>query len=339
MDHKTGRRDFLNQTLLGAAGVGAALGMEEKILMAAVQDGTAAVPKPKVDVDPKNMPQGKIGKISMSRLLMGGNLIGGWAHSRDLLYVSRLFKAYNTEAKVFETLEMAEQCGINTIQVDPRAWDGVLKHNRERGGKMQTMVCILPNADKVKMADHIKSLVDQGATLLYTHGMMADELVRSGRIEVLANAIELMKAQGVPGGIGSHSLEVPMACEKHDLGADYYVKTFHQDNYWSATIKDKREEWCWYKAQSSEPGTYHDNMFCIDPEKTTEFMAGVKKPWVAFKVMAAGAIHPGMAFAHAFRHGADFIIAGMFDFQIEQDVKLAATAARTFQKRSRPWYT
>jgi hypothetical protein len=202
---------------------------------------------------------------------------------------------------------------------------------------MQTMVCILPNADKAKMADHVKELVDKGANLLYVHGMMADELVRSGHIEVLANAIELMKAQGVPGGIGSHSLEVPMACEKHSLGSDYYVKTFHQDNYWSATLKDKREEWCWYKGQSSEPGTYHDNMFCIDPEKTAEFMAGVEKPWVAFKVMAAGAIHPGMAFSHAFRHGADFVIAGMFDFQIEQDVKLATTAARTFQKRSRPW--
>ena len=52
------------------------------------------------------MPCGKIGNVTISRLFIGGNLIGGWAHSRDLIYVSKLFKAYNTEAKIFETLEL-----------------------------------------------------------------------------------------------------------------------------------------------------------------------------------------------------------------------------------------
>jgi hypothetical protein len=49
-------------------------------------------------------------------------LIGGWAHSRDLTYVSSLFKAYNTEAKIFETLELAEQCGINISTWDDTAF-------------------------------------------------------------------------------------------------------------------------------------------------------------------------------------------------------------------------
>ena len=30
-----------------------------------------------------------------------------------------------------------------------------------------------------------------------------------------------------------------------------------------------------------------------------------------------------MAFPNAYRNGADFIVAGMFDFQVEQDVKIA----------------
>ena len=47
-------------------------------------------------------------------------------------------------------------------------------------------------------------------------------------------------------------------------------------------------------------------------------MAKVNKPWVAFKVMAAGAIKPQIAFSYAYRNGADFVIAGMFDFQVEQ---------------------
>jgi hypothetical protein len=66
-------------------------------------------------------------------------------------------------------------------------------------------------------------------------------------------------------------------------------------------------------------------------------METVAKPWIAFKVMAAGAIPPQMAFAHAFRQGADFIVAGMFDFQIEQDVKIAIEVLRKTDSRKRPW--
>jgi len=54
--------------------------------------------------------------------------------------------------------------------------------------------------------------------------------------------------------------------------------------------------------------------------------------------MAAGAIHPQVAFPFAFRHGADFVVAGMFDFQIEQDAKLAIEAVRQSDRRKRPWH-
>ena len=52
-------------------------------------------------------------------------------------------------------------------------------------------------------------------------------------------------------------------------------------------------------------------------------MATVKKPWIAFKVLAAGAIHPRDGFRFAFENGADFINVGMFDFQIREDAILA----------------
>ena len=115
----------------------------------------------------------------------------------------------------------------------------------------------------------------------------------------------------------AHSLETPIACEKNKLNADFYVKTFHMDRYWSATPVERREEYCWYKPQTADHDGYHDNMWCLDAEKTAAFMETVAKPWIAFKVMAAGAIPPQMAFSHAYRQGADFIVAGMFDFQIE----------------------
>jgi hypothetical protein len=337
MADKTDRRGFLNKTLLGAAGVGAAYSLEEKILLAAVQSGKD-VPGPKKPETAAAMPTGKIGKVTLSRVVLGGNLIGGWAHSRDLLYTSALFKAYNTEAKVFETLELAEQFGINTIQIDPACRGMVGKYNRERKRKMQTMVCFTPEPGKEQTRSKIKGLIDDGATLLYTHGEATDGQTRSGRIDVLGMAMDLVREQGVPAGIGSHSLETPIACEKNNVNPDYYVKTFHADRYWSATPKADREEWCWYNGHSSDHDKYHDNIFCLDAEKTAAFMATVAKPWVAFKIMAAGAIPPRMAFPHAFRYGADFVLAGMFDFQIEQDVQIAVDALHKTAHRPRPWH-
>ena len=342
MADKTDRRCFLARGVLGAAGVAAAhSSIEESILEAAVQDGTAQTSEGnqrKTDIPPGSLPSGKICNVSLSRLLLGGNLIGGWAHSRDLMYASKLFTAYNTEAKVFETLELAQACGINTIQIDPRSWESVVKYNQNRDTKIQTMVCVPLIGDKTGMNDEIKRQVDMGATLLYSHGGTTDKhMMNGGSVDVIAQMVELIKAQGVPAGVGGHSLNMPIECEKNKVDADFYVKTFHSDRYWSATPEDRRVEYDWMRRNASDHDANNDSMWCNNPEETAAFMETVEKPWVAFKVMAAGAINPRIAFSYAYRHGADFVIAGMFDFQVETDVKIAIESVGKADRRKRPW--
>ena len=91
------------------------------------------------------------------------------------------------------------------------------------------------------------------------------------------------------------------------------------------------------RSDSSDHNANNDNMWCNNPEETAAFMETVEKPWVAFKVMAAGAIPPRMAIPYAYRQGADFIIAGMFDFQVETDVKIAIEGLHKVGSRKRPW--
>jgi hypothetical protein len=200
------------------------------------------------------------------------------------------------------------------------------------------MVCVPLLEDKTQMRDEIKRQVDLGATLIYSHGGTTDNFIRhGGKIEVIGQMLDLIKAEGVPAGVGGHSLNMPMACEKNKLGADFYVKTFHPDRYWSATPDDRRVEYDWMRPNAGDHGANNDNMWCNNPEETSAFMETVEKPWVAFKVMAAGAIHPRVAFSFAYKGGADFVIAGMFDFQVEEDVKIAVDALRKTKNRQRPW--
>ncbi len=61
------------------------------------------------------LPKGKLGDIELSRMIMGCNLISGYAHARDLIYANTLFKAYNTDQKILETFHLAEMAGITCI--------------------------------------------------------------------------------------------------------------------------------------------------------------------------------------------------------------------------------
>jgi hypothetical protein len=200
------------------------------------------------------------------------------------------------------------------------------------------MVCIPLVEDKAKMNDSIKRQVDLGATLLYSHGGVTDSfMMGGGSVDVIGQMVDLIKAQGIPAGVGGHSLNMPKACEQAKINNDFYVKTFHMDRYWSATPKDHRVEYDWMRGNAGDHNANNDNMWCNNPEETAAYMETVEKPWVAFKVMAAGAISPRLAFPHAYRNGADFIIAGMFDFQVESDVKIAIESLQKLDSRKRRW--
>ncbi len=331
MGNELSRRRFLGRSASGSLAAGfCCAGLEERILLAALAQDAGTGDR-RADTSKKKLPRGKIGKLEISRLIMGGNLIGGWAHSRDLIYVSSLFKAYNTEERILDTLALAEECGINTIALHPKNVPVARKYNDTRRGHMQIIseLHIRLHTSPQQVEDMARKVIDGGACMVQIQGQCADDLIRKGKIQLIAKALEFVKKKGIPAGVGSHTLAVPIACEKHELGADYYLKTFHDHSYWTGSFPEHRAEWF-------EQG-YRDNVWCTDPKETADFMKTVPKPWLAFKTLAAGAIHPRHGFRFAFEGGADFLCVGMFDFQVAQDVKMARAILQRIKKRPRPW--
>jgi len=316
------RRSFVKSGLIGSAGLALALNSPAQDSAQSPGSDTAATDA---------LPKGRIGKLEVSRLILGGNLLTHYTHSRDLRYVYSLAAKYNTDEKIMETLALAEKHGINTLTIHnpPHPISVLRRYRKERGGKIQWIVC--PTApvesDVAKYRADVEALIKDGCEAIYLWGVHSDSLVAQGKIDLVAKAVELPKEFGVPSGVGAHSLDVIKACEQHGVKADFYIKTFHHHSYPTGPKPDEIKG-----AYSEFPGYW-----CANPQETIDVMKSVRKPWIAFKVMAAGAIPPKNAFRYAFKNGADFVLAGMFDFEIAEDAQIAREAFADAGKRGRPW--
>ncbi len=313
------RRSFVKQAAMTSASVALAL-------------DARAQTEPKPAAQTSAMPRGKIGKLEVSRLILGGNLLTHYTHSRDLQYVYNLAAHYNTDEKIMETLAAAEANGINTVSMHnpPHPISVLRRYRKERGGNIQWIICPTAPVEPglAKYREHVEELIKDGCEAIYLWGVHADSLAAQGKFDLMAEAVELPKQFGVPSGVGGHALEVVQACEEHGVKADFYIKTFHHHSYPTGPKPE----------QLTAPYNEFPGYWCKNPPETVEVMKSVKKPWIAFKTMAAGAIPPKNAFRYAFHNGADFVLAGMFDYEIEEDVKTAQETFAASRERTRPWF-
>ena len=162
-------------------------------------------------------------------------------------------------------------------------------------------------------------------------GNVGDDWARSGKFELMARTIEYIKSQGVPAGLAGHEIATIKVAEKHNVGADFYMKTLHSRDYWSWKPEQKKDK-------IIIDNYSIDNYWERNPEETIAFMESLDKPWIAFKTLAAGAVQPKDGFRYAFENGADFLCVGMFDYQIVEDANIVTEILQSSSfHRTRQW--
>lgn len=261
--------------------------------------------------------RGKIGNVEFSKLILGGNPIGGWLHSRDLNYVGSLARAYLTDDKKMQIFQMAENCGIDTILGHPIMIDLLNKYWSKGIGKIKW----ISDCGGGDFATSAQQSIDGGCVAAYCQGEITDRYVKAGDFKSIEKGLDIIRKAGLPAGIGAHHIESLKACVANGIIPDFWMKTLHHHNYWSA--------------RPGEPAM--DNRYCDDPEGTIAFFEERTEPFIAFKVLAAGAIPPADGIRYGLENGGDFVCLGMFDFNMIQDVNIFNETIATLGNRKRPW--
>jgi hypothetical protein len=303
IDKDCNRREFLKQTAAGVA-------LAATGTAAFSQDSTAS----------PQMPMVQLGSHRVSRLMVGSNPMLRYSHTSALL--SRLMMDYYTLENMGRVLERCLELGINTWQSSAHEKvDKTLEGLRSRGRDIQWI--FLANNPHLQDAEALKEVIRQNKPIAVVHhGQVTDRLWREGQVEKAHDFVKRVQDLGVMAGLSSHNPAVIRHAESHDWKPDFYMTSFYRDSR-------SREE---LKTQLNE-APLGEVFLASDPPLMCEAIREVKRPCLAFKILAAGrncerAEQVASAFEYAFRNikRSDAVIVGIFpqyQDQALEDAKLA----------------
>ena len=141
----------------------------------------------------KALPHVQIGRHSISRLICGGNPIGGFAHSTRKM--RELMSDFFTEARTVDLFERCWQEGINTVQShwEPKI-EAALRKAWDRGAALKWMPLAVECNGQMKQILAVKPFA------VSHHGGYSDRYVREGHPEKIHDFVKHVHDSGaLPG--------------------------------------------------------------------------------------------------------------------------------------------
>jgi hypothetical protein len=206
--------------------------------------------------------------------------------------------------------DLLDECfrqGIDTFQSrgDRHQMRAYLEHTL-RGGKMQW---IAQTASEFRdIPANVAEIARYRPIAIYNHGTHTDNLWHGGAIDGVRDIVKAVHDQGLPAGVGTHIPEVVEYIEDRGWETDFYMCCFYNlaRSYKGAPAVDR-------------DAYARDQFPAEDPERMAAVIRAVRKPCIAFKIMAAGrncttpeATEKAFRFAFSRIKPTDVVDVGMF---------------------------
>ncbi|HUT21491.1 MAG TPA: hypothetical protein VM366_20245 [Anaerolineae bacterium] len=228
--------------------------------------------------------QVKLGAVSASKMVLGGNPFSGFSHQspeRD-----DEMRRYYTTARIKDTFRAAEALGINTFlgRAD-RHISRVLMEYWDEGGAIQWFAQTCP-----EFAPHsrgIANAIQAGAVASYIHGGQMDYWVAQGETDRVRESIDAIRSGGLVAGVAGHTPRIFEWAEER-LDVDFYMCC-----YYNPTSRDKNAE---HVAGAVE------RFAEADRAAMAQTIQHLSKPAIHYKVFAAGRNDPAAAMGFVAEH-------------------------------------
>jgi hypothetical protein len=225
--------------------------------------------------------QVRIGSLSVSRLIIGGNPFSGNSHRGA--QTDREMRHYYTGDRIKATLREAESLGINTLVARADAHIcRVLLEYWDEGGTIQWIAQTCPELQSSVLS--AVSAIANGAKACYIHGGVMDNLVGRGQVDEALGAIDIIKRAGLPAGVAGHDPAVHKWAEAN-VDVDFYMCSYYKSFY--------RDHDAAYSAHADERFRHEDRRTMVETIQT------LSRPAIHYKIMAAGRNDPREAFSYA----------------------------------------
>jgi hypothetical protein len=250
--------------------------------------GFMATPLGKAE-EAKTLPTVPLGPHRVTRMIVGSNPIRGYSHFNH--QYNRHMVEWYTDERAAQVLLDCQKAGINTFQSSyypPR----LLRHFEllhKLGGHLQ-WICLTSPGDVIPQMENqtpewlrdgqitaIDTVVKLKPIGMAHHGSDTDFLWRAGKIDYLKTYINKVHDVGCLAGISTHNPAMLEALESKGWPVDFYMTALY---YLTRTDEDFKKE----IGMVPVGETY----FAEDPPRMCEVIRKVKKPCLAYKILAAG---------------------------------------------------
>ncbi len=285
-------------------------------LPAAVPVAAAAV-RSAPQAEAATLPQIRLGRHSISRLICGANTFNAGSHLA--VFFDQELKSYYTPERILKTLRRCEEVGINCWQSSSRNLD---LHRRllEEGGKLK-FLAIEPTDSAM-----IPELARAGCIGVAHHGEVTDRLFKSGALDKVRDSFQRIRDAGMLVGVSTHMPAVVDTIESKGWPVDYYMTCVYERHR-------TRQELEALLGQAPIP--VGEVYLPLDPPRMYKMIRQTRRPCLAFKILAAGRLSKTpqlveQAFRETFTalKPTDGVIVGMYDRFSDQPAENAAMVRR-----------